>query len=308
MTGTSQVAPAPEAEPTTGDTPAPSPQGRGWWGSLRAGSRRHNVLAGAGAFVWLLVVGVPIYSLLVATIQPYEDYIASNPLVPPDNPTLDNYVTALNSGLFGFVWNTLLVTVAVVAIVVALTTTTAFAIVRARTRWTTGIFRVFLLGLAIPLQAVVIPVYLIINQLGLYDSLMAIVLPTAAFALPVCVLILTGSMRDISDDLYEAMAIDGAGSVRIFVQLVLPMSRSGISTVGIYAALQAWNGFLFPFLLTQSEENRLITLGLFEFQDQFGVNIPALLSAVVLSAIPILIVYLIARRSLVAGLMGVGGK
>lgn len=309
MTGMSQMAPERGSEPAATATAAPSgsPPSRS---RANRGSplRRPNFPAGAAAFLWLLVVGVPLYTLLVATFQRRENYMASNPLLPPADPTLDNYVAAIESGLPGFVWNTLLVTVAVVVLVVAFTTTTAFAIVRARTRWTNAVFRIFLLGLAIPLQAVVVPVYLIIVELGLYDSLMAIVLPTAAFALPVCVLILTGSMRDISDDLYEAMALDGAGSVRTFVQLVLPMSRPGISTVGVYAAIQAWNGFLFPLVLTQSEENRLITLGLFEFQGQFGIDIPGLLAAVVLSAIPILIVYLIARRSLVAGLMGVGGK
>ncbi len=305
MTGLSRVAPERGPGPATSTPPATAPRPAG---GRRGRARRPNVLAGLGAFVWLLVVGVPLYTLVVATFQRSEDFMASNPLVPPAEPTLDNYVNALNSGLVGFVWNTLLVTAAVVALVVALTTTTAFAVVRSRSHWGFRIFRVFLLGLAIPLQAVVIPVYLLINELGLYDSLTAIVLPTAAFALPVCVLILTGSMRDISDDLYEAMALDGAGSVRTFFQLVLPMSRAGISTVAVYAALQAWNGFLFPLVLTQSEETRLITLGLFEFQGQFRVDIPGLLSAVVLSAIPIFIVYLIARRSLVAGLMGAGGK
>ncbi|WP_046471083.1 carbohydrate ABC transporter permease, partial [Allosalinactinospora lopnorensis] len=274
----------------------------------RPRSRRPNPAAGAGAFAWLLVVGVPLYALLVATFQRSEDYTASNPLALPTDPTLRNYVAAVHNGLPGFMWNTVIVTAAVVLLVVVLATTASFAVVRARTRWSAGIFRVFLLGLAIPMQAVIVPVYLIIVELGLYDSLTAIVLPTAAFALPVCMLILTGSMRDISDDLYEAMALDGAGSVRTFLQLVVPMSRPGISTVAVYAALQAWNGFLFPLILTQSHENRLITLGLFEFQGQYRVDIPGLLAAVVLSAIPILLVYLIARRSLVAGLMGVGGK
>ncbi|MDA8371204.1 MAG: carbohydrate ABC transporter permease [Nocardiopsaceae bacterium] len=270
--------------------------------------RRPNLLAGAGVFLWLLVVGIPVYALIIATFQRSSDYRAEGPLTPTGDPTLQNYVAAFENGLLGFVLNTLVVTAAVVALVVFFATTIGYAVIRSRTRWTSGIFRVFLFGLAIPAQAVVIPVYLIIRELGLYDSLTAIVLPTAAFALPVCVLILTGSMRDISEELYEAMALDGAGPVRTFLQLVVPLSRSGISTVGVYAALQAWNGFIFPFILTQSHDNRLITLGLFEFQGQYRVDIPGLLTAVLLSAIPIFIVYLVARRSLVNGLMGVGGK
>ncbi|WP_444960045.1 carbohydrate ABC transporter permease [Nocardiopsis sp. M1B1] len=274
----------------------------------RPGRRRPNVLAGLGALVWLAVVGVPLYALLVATVQRSENYTSAGPLTPPTDPTLDNYVKAVENGVLGFVLNTAIVTVAVVAIVLVLASMTGFAVVRSRTRWTTGVFRMFLLGLAIPSQAVIIPVYLIIIELGLYDTLTAIVLPTAAFALPVCVLILVGSMRDISEELYEAMALDGAGPVRTFLQLVVPMSRSGLSTIGVYAALQAWNGFLFPLILTQSSDNRLITMGLFEFQGEYRVDVPGMLAAVVLATLPLFLVYLFARRSLVRGMMGVGGK
>ncbi|MEU1901056.1 carbohydrate ABC transporter permease [Nocardiopsis dassonvillei] len=274
----------------------------------RPGRRRPNVLAGLGALVWLAVVGVPLYALLVATVQRSENYTSAGPLTPPADPTLGNYVKAIENGVLGFVLNTAIVTVAVVAIVLVLASMTGFAVVRSRTRWTTGVFRMFLLGLAIPSQAVIIPVYLIIIELGLYDTLTAIVLPTAAFALPVCVLILVGSMRDISEELYEAMALDGAGPVRTFLQLVVPMSRSGLSTIGVYAALQAWNGFLFPLILTQSSDNRLITMGLFEFQGEYRVDVPGMLAAVVLATLPLFLVYLFARRSLVRGMMGVGGK
>ncbi|WP_047867528.1 carbohydrate ABC transporter permease [Nocardiopsis sp. RV163] len=274
----------------------------------RPGRRRPNLLAGLGALVWLAVVGVPLYALFVATVQRSENYTSAGPLTPPTDPTLDNYVKAVENGVLGFVLNTAIVTVAVVAIVLVLASMTGFAVVRSRTRWTTGVFRMFLLGLAIPSQAVIIPVYLIIIELGLYDTLTAIVLPTAAFALPVCVLILVGSMRDISEELYEAMALDGAGPVRTFLQLVVPMSRSGLSTIGVYAALQAWNGFLFPLILTQSSDNRLITMGLFEFQGEYRVDVPGMLAAVVLATLPLFLVYLFARRSLVRGMMGVGGK
>nr|WP_237683793.1 carbohydrate ABC transporter permease [Nocardiopsis sinuspersici] len=274
----------------------------------RAGRRRPNVLGWLGALVWLAIVGVPLYALLVATVQRSENYTAEGPLTPPSDPTLDNYVKAVENGVLGFVLNTAVVTVAVVAIVLVLAAMTGFAVVRSRTRWTSGVFRLFLLGLAIPSQAVIIPVYLIILELGLYDTLTAIVLPTAAFALPVCVLILVGSMRDISEELYEAMALDGAGSVRTFLQLVVPLSRSGLSTIGVYAALQAWNGFLFPLILTQSMESRVITMGLYEFQGEYRVDVPGLLTAVVLATVPLFIVYLFARRSLVQGMMGVGGK
>ncbi|EGJ78269.1 putative binding-protein-dependent transport protein [Streptomyces sp. Tu6071] len=184
----------------------------------------------------------------------------------------------------------------------------AFAVVRGARPGTLRVFRLFLLGLAVPAQAVVIPMFYVISKAGLYDHLIGVILPTAAFCLPICALVLTGTMREIPGELYEAMTLDGASTWLVFRRLVLPLSRSGLSTVVVFSALQAWNGFLFPLVLTQSEDTKVVTLGLYNFQTQYGVNIPGLLAAVVLSTLPVLLVYLFARRALIQGLMGMGGK
>ncbi len=270
--------------------------------------RRPNYLAGLGSLVWLLLVALPLYVLLAATLQSRSDYSDNGPLSFPDSFTLDNYTNVFSSGFGQYFLNTVIVTVCVVAIVLLLVPPLAYAIVRSRGRVTTGVFRLFLLGLAIPAQAVIVPMFYVISQAGLYDNLIGVILPTAAFSLPMCALILTGVMRDITSDLYEAMAMDGAPTWRVFFQLVLPLSKGGISTITVFTALQAWNGFLFPLVLTQSESTKVITLGLYNFQTQYGINIPGLLAAVVVSTLPVLLVYLFARRTLVQGLMGVGGK
>lgn len=270
--------------------------------------RRPNHLAGLASLVWLCVVGFPLYVMLAATLQSRRDYADNGPLSFPRHLTLRNYTQDFSAGFGRYFLNTLLVTLAVVTIVLLLVPPLSYAIVRSRNRLTTGVFRLFLLGLAIPAQAVIVPMFYVISKAGLYDNLIGVILPTAAFSLPMCALILTGVMRDITPDLYEAMAIDGAPPWRVFFQLVLPLSRGGLSTVVVFSALQAWNGFLFPLVLTQSEHSKVITLGLYNFQTEHGVDIPGLLAAVVLSMLPILIVYLFARRALVQGLMGVGGK
>jgi xylobiose transport system permease protein len=280
---------------------------------VRAPRRRHwtkraNPVAGLGSLIWLVVVLVPIYAMLSASLTRQDQSLTGNPLKPPSDPTLDNYDTVLNSGFGHLFANTAIVAVAVVGLVLVLAVPLAYVAVRTRNRWSGAAFRVFLLGVAIPAQAVVVPLYLLIAKLGLYDTLPAVILPTAAFAMPVSVLILTGTLRDISEELYEAMALDGASSLRMLFQLVIPLAKGGISTVVIYSALQAWNGFLFPLIFTQSDGPRVLTLGLFNYVSQFGVNVPALLASVVLSGIPIFAVYLVARRALVSGLMGVGGK
>lgn len=269
---------------------------------------RFNLVGGVGATIWLVVVGIPLYSLLAATFQKRDHYLDSGPLAVPTDPTLGNYSTVLSGDFPTYLMNTLIVTAVTVALVVVLAVPVGYVVVRTRSRTARTVFRVFLLGLAIPSQAVIIPVYLIITKLRLYDSLTAIILPTVAFCLPVCVVILAGTMRDISEEMYEAMALDGASQARTLLRMVVPLSTSGIATISIYSALQAWNGFLFPLVLTQSQSQRVLTLGLYDYIGQFGVNIPALLAAVVLSMLPIFVVYLFARRLLVNGLMGVGGK
>ncbi|WTA06303.1 carbohydrate ABC transporter permease [Streptomyces phaeochromogenes] len=283
-------------------TPPPPQRRRKHW------TKRGNPVSGLGSVIWLAIVIVPIYAMLSASLTSQDKALTGNPLNPPTSPTLDNYNTVLNSGFGHLLSNTAIVAVAVVAIVLGLSVPIAYVAVRTRNRWSGMAFRLFLLGVAIPAQAVVVPLYLLIAKLNLYDSLLAVILPTAAFAMPVSVLVLVGTLRDVSEDLYEAMALDGASPQRMLFQLAIPLAKGGISTVVIFAALQAWNGFLFPLIFTQSDGPRVLTLGLFNYVSQFGVNIPALLASVVLSGIPIFAVYLVARRALVGGLMGVGGK
>ncbi|MFJ6215250.1 carbohydrate ABC transporter permease [Streptomyces sp. NPDC092296] len=292
----------PAAPPVTPPAPAPAAAPRRRW-RLKA-----NPLAGLGSLVWLVIVLVPVYTMISASLMHREDALTGNPLAFPTHPTLANYGTAVDTGYFSWLFNTVIVAVATVAIVLVLSVPVAYVAVRNRNRWSNLAFRIFLLGVAIPAQAVVVPLYLLISKMGLYDTLPAIILPTAAFAMPVSVLVLTGTLRDISEELYEAMALDGASPLRMLLQLAVPLSKSGISTVGIYSAIQAWNGFLFPLIFTQSDEKHVLTLGLFNFMGQYGLDVPGLLAAVVLSAIPIFAVYLVARRALINGLMGVGGK
>lgn len=269
---------------------------------------RPNYPAGLATGLWLLIVAIPLYVLVNATLKTRADYTESGPLAPVRHATLTNYGDAFTSGFGRYLLNTALVTAAVVGVVLLLVPPLSYAIVRARGWATSLVFRAFLLGLAIPAQAVVVPVFYVITSVGLYDNLLGVILPTAAFALPVCTLVLSGAMRDITTDLYEAMAIDGASPTRSFFWLVLPLSRGGIATIVVFSALQAWNGFLFPLILTQSDSTKVITLGLYNFQTQYGINVPGLLAAVVVSMMPVLLVYLFARRALVQGLMGVGGR
>jgi raffinose/stachyose/melibiose transport system permease protein len=166
----------------------------------------------------------------------------------------------------------------------------------------------FLMGLAIPLQAVIIPIYLIIIRLKLYDSLLALILPSIAFAIPLSVLVLSNFIRDVPRELFESMHMDGATEWGILWRLTFPLTRPALVTVTIYNALGIWNGFLLPLVLTQSPEKRTIPLALVNFQGQFGVDVPAITASVTLTTIPIILLYAIGRRQLLSGLTAGFGK
>jgi len=273
-----------------------------------ASRTRPSVGGGIGAALWLVVVAVPIYYLLATSLRGPGDYMADGPLALPDTLTLDNYLNVFEVGFLRFLTNSLVVACGSVALVLVVALPAAFAIVRGRSRALRVAFLLFLLGLAVPAQAVIIPIYLIITRLSLYDSLTAIILPTAAFTLPISIVVLTSSLRDVPGELYEAMALDGATNLQAFLRLVLPLSRPGVVTVAIFVGLNAWNNFLFPLVLTQSEENRVLPLGLWSFQTQYGTDVPGLMAAVVLSTLPIFALYLFGRRHLLSGLAAGFGK
>ncbi|MCY1143753.1 carbohydrate ABC transporter permease [Actinoplanes sp. Pm04-4] len=275
----------------------------------RARRRRgRNLPAGILSAIWLVIVAVPIYYIVVTGFRSQDAYVEQGPLDLPSNPTLDNFTALFGLGFPTYLGNSLLVTAGTVALVLALALPAAYAIVRNPSRKVKLSFSVFLLGLAVPAQAVIVPIYLIITRLELYDTLRAVILPTAAFSLPIAIVVLTSTLRDIPNELYEAMTVDGADSRRVFRTLVLPLSRPGLVSVGIFVGLNAWNGFLFPLVLTQSDERRVMTLGLWNFQSQFGTNVPGLMAAVVLSTLPVLALYLFGRRHLLSGLAAGFGK
>lgn len=270
--------------------------------------QRPNVLGSFLGFFWLAVTLVPIYYIVVTSLKPQRDYYSSNPLLPPTSPSLTAYRTVLANDFGRYFANSIITVVGTVGVVLMVSLLASYVIVRSRSRMARMSHRLFLLGIAIPIQATIIPVYYLIVELGLYDSLIALILPGIAFAIPISVLILVNFLRDIPVELYDSMHVDGASDWRTFCSLVLPLSRPAIVTVGIYDALTCWNGFLFPLILTQSAQVRTLPLSLWSYQGQFNANIPAVLAAVVLSCIPILAAYVIGRRQLVAGLTAGFGK
>ena len=270
---------------------------------------RLNWLGGTFGWIWLVIVMIPIYWVVITSFKTQANYFITNTFAPPSDPTLENYRTVLENDFVRYFLNSVIVSVGAVVPAVTISFMASYAIVRgAGNRWLRWINSLFLMGLAIPLQAVVIPVYLIIIRMHLYDSLLGIILPSLAFAIPLSVLVLSNFIRDVPRELFESMRMDGATEWGTLWRLAVPLTRPALVTVTIYNALGIWNGFILPLILTQSPDQRTMPLALWTFQGVFGVNVPAVAASVMLTTVPIVLVYAIGRRQLLSGLTAGFGK
>jgi raffinose/stachyose/melibiose transport system permease protein len=276
----------------------------------RAGLGRLNWFGGGAGWIWLFVVMLPIYWIVITSFKTQSSYFGQNPLALPTEPTLENYRLVIESQFARYFVNSVIITLGAVVPAVLVSFMAAYAVVRggAGSRFLRGTNALFLMGLAIPLQAVIIPVYLIIIRLQLYDTLLAIILPSIAFAVPLSVLVLSNFIRDVPKELFESMRLDGASEWGTLWHLAFPLTRPALVTVTIYNGLGIWNGFLLPLILTQSPDQRPLPLALWTFQSQYSVNVPAVLASVVLTTLPILILYAVGRRQLLSGLTAGFGK
>ena len=253
--------------------------------------------------LWLIFSIYPIIYMLFTSFRPQSAMYSDAPWSFPSRPTLENYANVLKNGFITYFANTVFVTVSSVCLIVIVSLLAAYAISQVHNVFTQSVFNLFLLGLAIPLQATIIPIYAIVSDLHLYDTLIALILPSIAFGIPLSILVLVTYVRDIPKELHESMILDGASHFRILMSLVIPLSRSAIVTVIIYETIQVWNSFLFPLVLTQSDNVAVLPLSLANFQGEFSSDIPAIMAAVFLSATPIILLYIFGRRQLLGGLL-----
>jgi raffinose/stachyose/melibiose transport system permease protein len=294
------VGPAAAVEPAT-RRPSRRPRGAksSWPGRM---------LTTGIALVWLIIVAAPLYYMLVVSVERTDTFLSSNPWFPARGVTTANYVAVLQSGFLHYFLNSLVVSVIATVLSVSVCLLGAYAIVVRASRMTGFIFRVFLTGFAVPIQALMVPLYIEILKLHLYDSLLGLILPMAAFSLPVTVLILVNFLREVPRELIQAMQMDGAGPVRILWSLAGPISVPAIVTAGIFDFIANWNNFLFPLILTQSSSRATLPLSVFQFEGNHFADVPQIMASVALSALPLFVAYIVARRRITSGLAAGFGK
>jgi len=266
----------------------------------RAGTRR------AAASLACLGLGAAFVLplLWVASLSVRDEADILSLRILPGSFHLANYADAFKTFNLGPLFvNSILITAGTVILSVAMSVTAAYAIASWRSRLTEGLFLLILLGLMVPPSLVITPFFIAMLNLGLYNSLLGVILAESAFALPVGILILRGYIDRIPVELVGAARVDGATSWQAFRHVVLPQLTPAIVTVALFITIFTWNDFLLPLVLLPSSDGSTLTVGLATSVGQYGQSDVGLLAAAsLMSVLPVLAVFMAARRYYVLGL------
>lgn len=217
----------------------------------------------------------------------------------------ENYADVLGSGIFWRqVLNSTITATATTALVVALGVMAAFALSRYSFRGRGAIYAVFTAGLMFPMTVAITPLYVLVRDLGLANSLTGVVIPQIAFGLPMTIIILVPFLAAIPNELQEAASIDGCSRLGFFWRMVLPLSVPGVITVGILAFVGSWNSYMLPLFLLSNESMYTLPLGTQAFASQYSVDTAKVLAFTSLSMLPALVFFSLFERRIVGGLTG----
>jgi len=272
---------------------------------------RLSLPAGAALYAALilgsLVMVAPFFIMLGVSLWPNEAFLARR--FPLSQITLNNYVEAFRVLPFGrYFLNSTIVTVTVTVLQILISSLAAFAFARLRFRGREAIFLLYLATLMIPVQVTLISNFLIIKNLGWYNTYLALIVPSLFSALST--FLLRQYYRGIPLDLDEAARMDGASSLRIWWQVIVPLSWPVMAALAIFTFQATWNDFLWPLIVTGSDEMRTIPIGLSYFVGQYSTAWNLLMAGSVLALLPVLVVYFLAQKTFVQGitLTGMGGR
>ncbi len=249
-----------------------------------------------------LLMLYPVLVMVLSAFKPTAEIYAS-PFALPSAWNLANIETIWRETRFiAYLGNSVLVTVASIALMLASGTLAAYALARYAFRGNEAIYLFFLAGLMVPLKLAIIPLFIELKTLDLIDSRLGLILVYAAMGLPSTVFIMTGFLKTIPAELEEAARIDGASEALILGRIMIPLSRPALVIAGIHNAVPIWNDFFFPLVLIQSDHAKTLPQGLTVFMGEYSTDWGVLFAGLTLSALPLTLVYIALSRQFIAGL------
>ena len=279
--------------------PAPAPK-------VRKSRKTERVNPLVYVVAWLLV-GVcigPVLYIILGGLRT-NSQITMDPSGFPTTWEWGNYASVIESSIF---WqqfgNSAIAAISTTIGVVILGVMASFVLARYDFKLQPAMYSLFAAGLMFPMTVAITPLYILVKNLGLMNSLAGIILPQIAFALPTTIIILVPFLRAIPKELEEAAAIDGASRLGFFFRMVVPLSLPGVVTVGILAFVASWNSYMLPLFILNSETMYTLPLGVQTFASQYSVDTARVLAFTSLSMIPALIFFSLFERRIVGGLTG----
>ncbi|WP_117210385.1 carbohydrate ABC transporter permease [Allorhizocola rhizosphaerae] len=253
------------------------------------------------------VAAGPLLLVVLGSLRPNQDLLR-DPLGLPQRPTLANYERAWQSAsLSTYLWNSVLITAAAVALCTTVSLMAAYPLARWHFRGRAMLAAYFLSGLMLPIKLGILPIFYMFQSMSLIDSRLGLILLYAASGIPFSVFVLMAFLRGLPRDVEEAARIDGADELRLFRSVITPLARPAIATVAVFQIAPAWNDFFFPLVLLRSTDKYTIPVGLSRFFGEHAADRGALYAGLVLAVLPLVVVFVIASRQIVAGLTaGIG--
>lgn len=249
-----------------------------------------------------VVVGFPLYWMLDTAFKPAKDAIDPNPSLLPTGITLDNFRRALAiADFWGPVGRSLIVSLSVVVIGIVVGLLAALAISRFAFRGRKIVIVGILAVQMVPLVSMIIPVFLLLNDLDQYDKLSGLIITYLTFILPFTVWTLRGFIVNIPKELEEAAMVDGCTRTGAFIRVVFPLLAPGMVATSVYGFIQAWNEYLYALMLL-SQEHQTATVWLGNFTTKHGTEYAPMMAGATMMAVPIVVLFLIVQRKMAAGL------
>lgn len=272
----------------------------------RSTSTQRRLFNGIGKQAVLILFAIiavyPILQMWFTALRPAREVMQA-PFALPNSIHWENITNAWVKGRFGdYIINSVIITVPTVIGVVVLSCLAGYGISRFRFPGRNLMFYTMLLGLTVPFQSVMIPLYYQLLSMGLLGTYFAVILPGIAFGLPFGVFLMQSFFEDLPHELSDAGRVDGCSEFRIFKDIMLPLAKPAVSTLIVFQFMTSWNNFLMPLLFLQDEDLRPIPLGLMFFQGAYTRDIGLIAAGVALATIPVILVYLIFQRQFVKGL------
>ena len=255
------------------------------------------------AVFWLLITGGPFLFQIIATFKTEGEFITTSLFKLPKSFNFANYATVFQGGFGQYFLNSSIVIVSSLTLLIFFSAFAAYPLSRMKFKLNRPIYGAIVALMSIPIHITLIPIFVMSIRANLYDKVYALIGPNVAFNLPMSIFILTAFMQTISREMEEAADIDGCGKFSTFFKIIFPLSKSGLATVGIYNGVVIWNEFLFAMVLTQSVPARTLPLAVWQYQGQYAMNIPVIMTVLGLSSLPVILLYIFGQDKLVKGMM-----